>query len=169
MAASRPTCSGKSRPIATSQPCFPHRLAADLGLAAVGYEGPGVSAAGALAGGATYMLGECQLNDLPKEERFPLMSGLVAAALPVASPSGAGLLALLTMAILTMAIRAVAILTLVISPHQHTALQTRVACSCCSCAAVRQGVVALRRLQRTRVLARRAEPEAPPSRTGLPS
>jgi len=68
------------------------KLAADLGLAAVGYEGPGVSAAGALAGGATYMLGECQLNDLPKEERFPLMSGLVAAALPVASPSGAGLL-----------------------------------------------------------------------------
>ena len=135
----------------------------------MGYEGPGVSAAGALAGGATYMLGECQLNDFPKEERFPLMSGLVAAALPVASPSGAGLLALLTMAILTMAIRAVAILTLVISPHQHTALQTRVACSCCSCAAVRQGVVALRRLQRTRVLARRAEPEAPPSRTGLPS
>ena len=62
----------------------------------MGYEGPGVSAAGALAGGATYMLGECQLNDVPKEERFPLMSGLVAAALPVASPSGAALLALLT-------------------------------------------------------------------------
>ena len=68
------------------------KLAADLGLEAVGYEGPGVSAAGALAGGSTYMLGECQLNDLPKEDRFPLMSGLVAAALPVASPSGAGLL-----------------------------------------------------------------------------
>ena len=90
---------------------MPHRLAADLGLAAVGYEGPGVSAAGALAGGATYMLGECQLNDLPKEERFPLMSGLVAAALPVASPSGAGLLALLTMAIRTMAILTMAIFT----------------------------------------------------------
>ena len=84
----------------------------------MGYEGPGVSAAGALAGGATYMLGECQLNDLPKEERFPLMSGLVAAALPVASPSGAGLLALLTTAILTMAIRTVAILTV----HTRTSL-----------------------------------------------
>ena len=84
----------------------------------MGYEGPGVSAAGALAGGATYMLGECQLNDLPKEERFPLMSGLVAAALPVASPSGAGLLALLTTAILTTAIRTAAILTV----HTRTSL-----------------------------------------------
>ena len=66
------------------------KLAADLGLKAVGYEGPGVSAAGALGGGSTFMLGECQLNDLPKEGRFPLMSGLVASALPVASPGGAG-------------------------------------------------------------------------------
>eukprot|EP00966_Prymnesium_polylepis_P199522 4624020-Prymnesium_polylepis.1 len=38
------------------------------------------------------MLGGCQLNDLPKEDRFAFVSDLTASALPVASPSGAGLL-----------------------------------------------------------------------------
>lgn len=38
------------------------------------------------------MLGDCQLNDIPKEDRFLFMSNLTASALPVASPSGAGLL-----------------------------------------------------------------------------
>jgi len=69
------------------------KLAAeDLALPVVGFEEPGISTAGTLGGGATYMLGNCQLNDLPKEERFLFMSGLTASALPVASPSGAGLL-----------------------------------------------------------------------------
>ena len=68
------------------------KLAANLGLAAVGFDEGGVSAAGALAGGATYMLGTAQLNDLPKAERVDILSNLTASALPVASPSGAGLL-----------------------------------------------------------------------------
>mmetsp|Transcript_42433 Transcript_42433/g.83374 ORF Transcript_42433/g.83374 Transcript_42433/m.83374 type:complete len:404 (-) Transcript_42433:86-1297(-) len=68
------------------------KLATDLALSEVGYEEPGISTAGTLGGGLTYMLGDCQLNDLPKEERFLFMSGLTASALPVASPSGAGLL-----------------------------------------------------------------------------
>lgn len=68
------------------------RLAADLGLTAVGFDEGGVSAAGALAGGTTFMLGTAQLNDLPKGERFDFLSNLTASALPVASPSGAGLL-----------------------------------------------------------------------------
>merc|ERR1719387_3138066 len=68
------------------------KLAADLGLEAVGFDEGGVSAAGDLAGGTTFMLGSAQLNDLPKDERFDLLSNLTASALPVASPSGAGLL-----------------------------------------------------------------------------
>ena len=71
------------------------KLAADLRLMEVGFDEGGVSAAGALAGGAIYTLGDCQLNDVPREERGPpFMSNLTASALPVASPSGAGLLGL---------------------------------------------------------------------------
>ena len=68
------------------------KLAADLGLAAVGFDEGGVSAAGELAGGTTYMLGTAQLNDLPKAARVDFLSNVTASALPVASPSGAGLL-----------------------------------------------------------------------------
>jgi len=68
------------------------QLAKDLNLETVGFEQTGVSATGMLAGGLKYKLGDAQLNDLPKEERFTLMTGLVASALPVASPSGAGIL-----------------------------------------------------------------------------
>jgi len=68
------------------------QLAKDLSLEPVGYEPAGVSAAGPLAGGSQYNLGNIQLNDLPREERFTLMTDLVASALPVASPSGAGIL-----------------------------------------------------------------------------
>ena len=68
------------------------KLATDLGLEAVGFDEGGVSAAGELAGGTTYLLGTAQLNDLPKEERCDFLSNLTASALPVASPSGAGLL-----------------------------------------------------------------------------
>ena len=68
------------------------KLAADLGLEAVGFDEGGVSATGDLAGGTTFMLGSAQLNDLPKAERVDFCGGLTASALPVASPSGAGLL-----------------------------------------------------------------------------
>jgi len=68
------------------------KLADELGLAKVGFDEGGVSAGGALAGGATYMLGAAQLNDLPKEERVDFIPDLTASALPVAAPSGAGLL-----------------------------------------------------------------------------
>ena len=61
-------------------------------LTAVGFDEGGVSATGDLAGGATYVLGTAQLNDLPKEERIDFCGNLTASALPVASPSGAGLL-----------------------------------------------------------------------------
>ena len=63
-----------------------------LDLQTVGVNPGGVGAGGAIGGGATYMLGGAELADLPKEERFVFMSGLTAAALPVASPAAAGLL-----------------------------------------------------------------------------
>ena len=44
----------------------------------------GVSAGGALAGGAIYTLGDCQLNDVPREERETFLANLTASALPVA-------------------------------------------------------------------------------------
>jgi len=68
------------------------KLATDLSLATVGFNEGGISAGGTLAGGATYMLGTAQLNDLPQSDRFDFISNLTASALPVASPSGAGLL-----------------------------------------------------------------------------
>jgi len=70
------------------------KLATKLGIEVVGFDEGGVSAGGALAGGTTFMLGTAQLNDLPKAERVDFLSDLTASALPVASPSGAGLLGL---------------------------------------------------------------------------
>lgn len=63
-----------------------------LELSQVGSVPAGVGAGGSLAGGATYMLGRCELADVPKAERVVFMSGLTASALPVAAPGGAGLL-----------------------------------------------------------------------------
>ena len=63
-----------------------------LELEQVGAVAGGVGAGGALGGGATYMLGNCELADAPKEERLVFMSGLTATALPVAAPAAAGLL-----------------------------------------------------------------------------
>lgn len=54
----------------------------------------GVGAGGSIGGGATYLLGDCELGDLPKEGRFTLMSGLTASALPIAAPAAAGLLSI---------------------------------------------------------------------------
>mmetsp|Transcript_77714 Transcript_77714/g.155630 ORF Transcript_77714/g.155630 Transcript_77714/m.155630 type:complete len:443 (+) Transcript_77714:119-1447(+) len=68
-------------------------VANELGLAAVGRAPGGVGASGALAsGGTTFMLGDAQLADVSTSERITFMGGLTASALPVASPSAAGLL-----------------------------------------------------------------------------
>lgn len=69
-------------------------VAKGLSLEVVGIAPGGVGAGGTIAGGATYLLGECQL-DIPATndtEPFTFMEGLTASALPVASPAAAGLL-----------------------------------------------------------------------------
>lgn len=63
-----------------------------LELTQVGSVAGGVGVGGALGGGATFMLGNAELADAPKEERVVFMSGLTATALPIASPAAAGLL-----------------------------------------------------------------------------
>merc|ERR1719324_1049450 len=54
--------------------------AGGLELQQVGRIEGGVGAGGAIGGGATYMLGGCELADLPKAERGMVMSDLTAAA-----------------------------------------------------------------------------------------
>ena len=61
-----------------------------LELQQVGRVEGGVGAGGAIGGGATYMLGGCELADLPKAERVMFMSDLTATALPVAAPAATG-------------------------------------------------------------------------------
>ena len=63
-----------------------------LELTQVGSVAGGVGAGGEFGGGATYMLGNVELADAPKEERFVFMSGLSATALPIGAPGAAGLL-----------------------------------------------------------------------------
>jgi len=63
-----------------------------LDLTQVGAIPSGVGAGGSFGGGATYSLGTAELADVPKEERVPFISGLTAAALPIAAPAAAGLL-----------------------------------------------------------------------------
>eukprot|EP00562_Extubocellulus_spinifer_P030760 CAMPEP_0178719200 /NCGR_PEP_ID=MMETSP0699-20121125/23003_1 /TAXON_ID=265572 /ORGANISM="Extubocellulus spinifer, Strain CCMP396" /LENGTH=429 /DNA_ID=CAMNT_0020369431 /DNA_START=279 /DNA_END=1568 /DNA_ORIENTATION=- len=70
------------------------QVAKELGLEVVGEALPGVGAGGAISGGDTFMLGDAQLDGLPKDESFTFMKGLTASALPVASPASAGLLGL---------------------------------------------------------------------------
>jgi hypothetical protein len=64
--------------------------AGGLELQQVGRVEGGVGAGGAIGGGATCMLGGCELADLPKAERVMFMSDLTATALPVAAPAAAG-------------------------------------------------------------------------------
>lgn len=68
------------------------QVAAELNLTTVGTALPGFGAAGSISGGDTFSLGDCEIDGLPKESRFTLMTGLLASALPVASPAAAGLL-----------------------------------------------------------------------------
>lgn len=60
----------------------------------VGSALPGLGAGGALSGGDTYQLGDCELDGLAPDEKFTFMTELTASALPVASPASAGLLSL---------------------------------------------------------------------------
>lgn len=69
------------------------RVASELGLAQVGSAPAGAGASGAIDGGATFMLGDCELDEVAEgEERFLFAAGLTASALPVAAPAAAGLL-----------------------------------------------------------------------------
>ena len=80
------------------------QVAQELQLEVVGEALPGVGAAGSIAGGDTYLLGDCQLDyGVTMEDKkdatadvgeFIFMQGLTASALPVASPAAAGLLGL---------------------------------------------------------------------------
>ncbi|GKY95379.1 hypothetical protein MPSEU_000499500 [Mayamaea pseudoterrestris] len=71
------------------------QVARELGLKVVGKALPGVTTAGAMLGGETYMLGDAQLDGLPADAgNFTFMTQLTASALPVASPAAAGLLSL---------------------------------------------------------------------------
>lgn len=70
------------------------QVAQELGLEVVGQSLPGLGAGGAMAAGTTFMVGDCELEGLPKGEQFTFMQDLTASALPVASPGVAGLLSL---------------------------------------------------------------------------
>ena len=63
-----------------------------LELTQVGSVAGGVGAGGAIGGGATFMLGNAELADVPAAERIVFMSGITATALPVPAPTAAGLL-----------------------------------------------------------------------------
>jgi len=63
------------------------KVAADLGLVRVGEISAGIGAGGNISGGDTFMLGDCELDDLPAAGRVQFMSGLTASALPIATPA----------------------------------------------------------------------------------
>lgn len=74
------------------------QVAAELELEVVGEALPGLSSAGAMQGGETFMLGDSQLEGLQMDgllgEDGIFMQNLTASALPIASPACAGLLSL---------------------------------------------------------------------------
>ncbi|KAG7369808.1 aspartyl protease [Nitzschia inconspicua] len=70
------------------------QVAQELNLEVVDEAPAGVSASGPIAGGATYLLGDCELEGLPEEDQFTFMENLTASTLPVASPAAAGLLSM---------------------------------------------------------------------------
>jgi hypothetical protein len=70
------------------------QVATELELKVVGDALPGLGAGGAIQGGSTYMLGDCELEGLPEEAQFTFMQGMTASALPVANPAAAGLLSM---------------------------------------------------------------------------
>lgn len=70
------------------------QVASELDLDVVGEALPGLGAGGAISGGDTFLLGDCEIDGLAKEDKFTFMTDLTASALPVASPTSAGLLSL---------------------------------------------------------------------------
>ena len=74
------------------------QVAAELELEVVGEALPGLSSAGAMLGGETFMLGDSQLEGIEMNgemgEDGIFMQNLTASALPIASPAAAGLLSL---------------------------------------------------------------------------
>ena len=70
------------------------QVARELALNKVGSALPGLGAQGAISGGDTFLLGDCQLEGMTTAEDFVFMTNLTAAALPVANPATAGLLSL---------------------------------------------------------------------------
>ncbi|CAJ1942478.1 unnamed protein product [Cylindrotheca closterium] len=74
------------------------QVASELELEVVGEALPGLSSAGAMQGGQTYMLGDSQLEGIQMKEEMGedgiFMQNLTASALPIASPASAGLLSL---------------------------------------------------------------------------
>jgi hypothetical protein len=69
-------------------------VAKELDLNVVGQAPPGMAAGGAMLGGSTFLLGQCQLEGIPQQDTFTFMQELTASALQVASPASAGLLSL---------------------------------------------------------------------------
>lgn len=74
------------------------QVATELGLEVVWEALPGLSSAGAMQGGQTFMLGDSQLEGIEMNEEMGedgiFMKNLTASALPIASPASAGLLSL---------------------------------------------------------------------------
>jgi hypothetical protein len=71
------------------------KVSDELELKVVGEALPGVGAAGVISGGNTFLLGDCELDGLPKtEDPFIFMKELTASALPISNPASAGLLSL---------------------------------------------------------------------------
>jgi len=65
------------------------QVANELKLDVIGEALPGYNTGGTMDGGATYLLGDCSLDEQKKDI---FMKELSASALPIASPTGAGLL-----------------------------------------------------------------------------
>jgi hypothetical protein len=70
------------------------QVAKELDMIVVGQAPPGMAAGGAMVGGNTFLLGDCQLEGIPEHDSFTFLQELTASALPVASPVSAGLLSL---------------------------------------------------------------------------
>ena len=70
------------------------QVAQELSLEVVGSALPGVSSAGMITGGDTFVLGDAQLEGIGGDNSFTFIQNLSASALPIASPASAGLLSL---------------------------------------------------------------------------
>lgn len=67
------------------------QVATELSLDSIGTALPGYNTGGTMDGGTTFLLGDCTL-DVPEKKKELFMKELSASALPIASPTGAGLL-----------------------------------------------------------------------------